>query len=229
VPVAQAADAVLRMANGNIAAAVGWSHRAGIDPRAYVLVAYGGARTRPRRAGGRRARGASRADPWSPGLVSAFGLWSRIRRWTWSTPRSTSSGTTAWAPPPSRAWARRRAAAAAHGLDVARSTTSFAVDARYARQAFELTVPVERLSAGAAELREAFGRPPATVRLHLADRPVDIVNYRVRVTETSPADIAPPRPGTRGRPASSRGRSRWTAGRSARCSPSGARCRPATA
>ncbi|MBP7565303.1 MAG: hydantoinase/oxoprolinase family protein, partial [Burkholderiaceae bacterium] len=73
--VGEKADAILRMVNSNMAAAVRLVSTArGIDPRDFTLVAYGG---------GGPVHGALVADevgmrrvlvPWSPGISSAFGL-----------------------------------------------------------------------------------------------------------------------------------------------------------
>src|SRR5690606_35860990 len=70
-----AADAILRMVNSNMAAAVRLVSTArGIDPRDFTLVAFGG---------GGPLHGAKVAEelgmrrvliPWSPGIASAFGL-----------------------------------------------------------------------------------------------------------------------------------------------------------
>src|SRR5690606_17533928 len=69
------ADAILRIVNSNMAAAVRLVSTArGVDPRDFTLVAYGG---------GGPLHGAMVADevgmrrvlvPWSPGIASAFGL-----------------------------------------------------------------------------------------------------------------------------------------------------------
>ena len=194
---AQAADAVLRMANSNIAAAVRLVSTArGIDPREYVLVAYGGAGPVHAALVAEELEVRRVLVPWSPGLISAFGL--LVAEPTVDlvhTAIHQVGDDSLSAAAVERLRREALAAAGAHGLDVDRCTTSIAVDTRYAGQAFELTVPIERLPASAAEIRDAFGR--AHRRRYgyaLANRPVEVVNYRVRVTEASPPDVAPPRP-----------------------------------
>ena len=195
--VARAADAVLRMASGNIAAAVRLVSTArGIDPREYVLVAYGGAGPVHAALVAEELEVRRVLVPWSPGLVSAFGLLVADPTvdlvQTAIQPVGDDSLSAAVV---ARLRREARAAAAAHGLDLGRCTTSIAVDTRYAGQAFELAVPIERLPASADEIRDAFGRVHRQrYGYALPDRPVEIVNYRVRVAEASPADVAPPRP-----------------------------------
>jgi N-methylhydantoinase A len=191
------------MASSNIAAAVRLVSTArGIDPRDYTLVAYGGAgpvhaALVAEQLGMRRV-----LVPWSPGLVSAFGLLvadptvdlvhTRIHRLGDDT-----------LDPATVARLREEAlgAAARHGLDADRSTVSLAIDARYGGQAFELTVPLDMRPASPAEIREAFGHAHRQrYGYALADRPVEVVGYRVRVAEASPADLVPPGPGRDGPP-----------------------------
>jgi N-methylhydantoinase A len=171
-PLVQAADAVLRMANSNIAAAVRLVSTArGIDPRDYTLVAYGGAGPIHAALVVEDLEIDRVLVPWCPGLVSAFGLLVadlavvRLRR-------------------------EALAAAAAAGLAPDRCETSIAIDARYPGQAFELTVTLDRLPATAATIRETFGAAHRR-RYGYAhpDRPVELVNYRIRVTEASDGDV----------------------------------------
>lgn len=195
--VAQAADSVLRMANSNIAAAVRLVSTArGIDPRDYVLVAYGGAGPVHAALVAEDLELQRVLVPWSPGLVSAFGLLvadlvvdlvhTRIHQ---VDDESLGAATV------SRLRQEALAAATARGLAPDRCTTSIAVDARYAGQAFELTVAMDRVPAAAAEIREAFGTAHQRQYGHAhRDRPVEIVNYRVRVAEASRQDVIPPAP-----------------------------------
>src|SRR3990170_1282556 len=157
--VARAADAVLRMASGNIAAAVRLVSTArGIDPREYVPVAYGGAGPVHAALVAEELEVRRVLVPWSPGLVSAFGLLVADPTvdlvQTAIQPVGDDSLSAAVV---ARLRREALAAAAAHGLDLGRCTTSIAVDTRYAGQAFELAVPIERLPASAAEIRDAFG------------------------------------------------------------------------
>jgi N-methylhydantoinase A len=208
-PLAEAADSVLRMANANLAAAVRLVSTArGIDPRDFVLVAYGGAGP---------VHAALVAEdleihrvlvPWSPGLVSAFGLLvadlavdlveTRIHV---ADDRSLGVETV------ERLRGEARAAATACGLASERCQVSIAVEARYPAQAFELAVTPERMPATAQELREAFYTAHHR-RYGYAhrDRPVEIVNYRVRVTEASPGGLVPPSPPAAGSPRVEEGR-----------------------
>ncbi len=191
-PLVQAADAVLRMANSNIAAAVRLVSTArGIDPRDYTLVAYGGAGPIHAALVVEDLEIDRVLVPWCPGLVSAFGLLvadlavdlvhARIH---------VVDGDTLNAETVVRLRREALAAAAATGLAPDRCETSIAIDARYPGQAFELTVTLDRLPATAATIRETFGAAHRR-RYGYAhpDRPVELVNYRIRVTEASHGDV----------------------------------------
>lgn len=201
--IAQAADSVLRMANSNIGAAVRLVSTArGIDPRNYVVVAYGGAGPVHAALVAEELEIRRVLVPWSPGLISAFGLLvadlavdlvhTRIHQVD-----DESLG------PTTVERLRRQAldAATARGLAPQRCTVSISVDARYAGQAFELSVPVDRLPATAAEIRDAFGTAHQRRYGYAhSERPAEIVNYRVRVTEANPGDVIPPAPDCDGPP-----------------------------
>ena len=191
-PLVQAADAVLRMANSNIAAAVRLVSTArGIDPRDYTLVAYGGAGPIHAALVVEDLEIDRVLVPWCPGLVSAFGLLvadlavdlvhARIH---------VVDDETLSAEMVVRLRREALAAAAAAGLAPDRCETSIAIDARYPGQAFELTVTLDRLPATAATIRETFGAAHRR-RYGYAhpDRPVELVNYRIRVTEASHGDV----------------------------------------
>ena len=191
-PLVQAADAVLRMANSNIAAAVRLVSTArGIDPRDYTLVAYGGAGPIHAALVVEDLEIDRVLVPWCPGLVSAFGLLvadlavDLVHARIHVVDDDTLSAETVV-----RLRREALAAAAAAGLAPDRCETSIAIDARYPGQAFELTVTLDRLPATAATIRETFGAAHRR-RYGYAhpDRPVELVNYRIRVTEASHGDV----------------------------------------
>jgi N-methylhydantoinase A len=205
----RAADAVLRMANANLAAAVRLVSTArGVDPREFVLVAYGGAGPVHAALVAEDLEIRRVLVPWSPGLVSGFGLLvadltvdlveTRIHV---ADDRSLGPETV------ERLHAIARAAATARGLAADRCRVSIAVEARYPAQAFELAVTPDRLPATGREIREAFCVAHAR-RYGYAhqDRPVEIVNYRVRVTEAAGEGPILPGPPAAGSPRVEQGR-----------------------
>jgi N-methylhydantoinase A len=199
----EAADAVLRTVNNNMASAVRLVSTArGIDPRDYVLVAYGG---------GGPLHGAMVTEeigirrvlvPWSPGLTSAFGLLvadlvidfvrTRIHALSDETLGDKSVACL-------RAECER--AAVEHGLDSGAYRVEFGVDLRYAGQAYELTVWAGGTTASGAALRAAFHdlhrRRYGYAREALR---VEAVNYRGRIVEKVASDLAPSPPAAPGTP-----------------------------
>ncbi len=200
---AAAADSVLRVVDNNMAAALRLVSTArGIDPRDFVLVAYGGGG--PLHAAMVAAEvGIARVlVPWSPGLVSAFGL--LVADLTTDVVRTSLhqvDDDTLGAARARELAAAGRDAAAARGFDVERCAARIALDLRYPGQAYEITVWFERTPASAAEIRAAFSAAHRQrygyARDHLA---VEAVNYRVRMAQPVESDLAPPLPATGGAP-----------------------------
>ncbi len=196
----QAAGNVLRVVNSNMAAALRLvSTERGIDPRDYVLVAYGG--------GGpihaamvAEEVGISRVlIPWSPGLVSAFGLLvaeptiDLVRTRIHAVDDATLDAAIA-----EELKGEGLAAAASRGLDAQACDLAIAIDLRYAGQAYELTVWLDETPADAAHIRAAFSKAHLErygyAREQLA---VEAVNYRVKVVERrdgSRPPLTPPLP-----------------------------------
>ncbi len=201
--VAQKADAILRMVNSNMAAAVRLVSTArGIDPREYILVAYGG---------GGPVHGAMVADevgmtrvlvPWSPGIASAFGLLvadlivdvvrARLEPLTDETLGTASVEKV-------RALCIEQAerlglAAGSYAIDVG-------ADLRYAGQGFELTLWNGEASASAARLRELF-EAEHTQRYGYARStlPIQAVNLRGRIVRRNTQALSTPAPAADTRP-----------------------------
>lgn len=192
-----AADAVLRVVNGNMAGAARLVSTArGIDPREYTIVAYGG---------GGPLHAASVADeldirrvlvPWSPGLCSAFGLLvaDTLIDSTMSDFHSLSERTLDEA---QLERLRRTAseAAAKNGLRFEACTLSVGIDMRYGGQAFELTVWHENERSNAASLRRRFETEhTARYGYSRASLPVEVVGYRIRLVRRQDATLVTPLP-----------------------------------
>lgn len=194
--VAEKADAILRMVNSNMAAAVRLvSTQRGIDPRAYTLVAYGG---------GGPVHGAMVAEevgmtrvlvPWSPGISSAFGLLVAdlivdvVR--AQMEPLSDASLN-------AEAVARVRAECDAQARRLGLAAGDYAVevgaDLRYTGQGFEITVWNPQGVASAERLRELFEtehrRRYGYARSTL---PMQVVNLRGRIVRRNDAQLSTPR------------------------------------
>lgn len=190
-----AADAILRMVNSNMAAAVRLVSTArGVDPRDYTLIAYGG---------GGPVHGAMVAEevgmrrvlvPWAPGTTSAFGLLvadlivdlvvARIE------PLSDTTLDAA-----SVALLKSLCDEEARRLDLEPGSyeVQAGVDLRYAGQGFELTLWRDLTAATASELDAQFQKE------HLArygySRPslkTQVVNLRARIVQRNQAKLATP-------------------------------------
>lgn len=190
-----AADAILRMVNSNMAAAVRLVSTArGIDPRGYTLVAYGG---------GGPVHGAMVADeigirrvliPWSPGISSAFGLLIadlivdivQVRMGP-LTDASFDDATIA---------ALRIACegpAEGLGLSPGSYEIEMGIDLRYAGQGFELTIWNDTSALTAAELQQKFHEEHrARFGYARASLPVQAVNLRARIRQRNDAQISTP-------------------------------------
>ncbi|WP_198174100.1 hydantoinase/oxoprolinase family protein [Mesorhizobium xinjiangense] len=199
-----AADAVLRLVNSNMAAAVRLvSTGRGIDPRDFTLIAYGG---------GGPLHAAMVADelgvfrvlvPWSPGLVSAFGLLiadtlidvvqSDLHRL---------AETSLCAAHCADLRVRGCDLAKAHGVGESSHEVEIGLDMRYAGQAFELTIWTEGRATSKEELRRLFeDEHRARYGYARSGLDVEVVSYRIRVTARSDARISTPLPtGTGGVP-----------------------------
>jgi N-methylhydantoinase A len=201
--VAAAADSVLRLVNGGMAGAARQVSTArGIDPRDFTLVAYGG--------GGplHAAQVADEIDitrvlvPWSPGLVSAFGLLvaDTLIDASESAPHILSHETLDEARLEHlRALASK--AAGKNGLAPGSYDIALGLDMRYAGQAFELTIWADDAPAEPSKLRELF-ESEHSARYGYA-RPsltVEVVSYRVRLARRSSGSLRPPLPAGRGAP-----------------------------
>lgn len=190
------ADAILRMVNSNMAAAVRLVSTArGIDPRDFTLVAYGG---------GGPVHGAMVADevgmrrvlvPWSPGISSAFGLLVAdlivdVVRAKLEPLSDTSLDDH------SVQHVRVLCMGEAEKLDLAPGSYAIDVgaDLRYAGQGFEITIWSGEGPVGAARLRELF-EAEHTRRYGYArsSLPMQLVNVRGRIVRRNTAQLSTPR------------------------------------
>lgn len=192
-----AADAVLRIANSNIASAVRQvSTSKGIDPREFTLIAYGG---------GGPVHTAMVADdlsirqvlvPWSPGLASAFGLLiaETMIDFAGSDLHALSEATLDSAKV-AQLTARADDVAAEHGLSKDLRNLSIGLDMRYAGQAFELTIWVAPEALAARSLRNLF-EDEHRIRYGYARASLDVevVAYRLRLTQAAAGEIKTPLP-----------------------------------
>lgn len=207
-PADQAADSVLRMVNNNMAAALRLvSTERGIDPREFVLVAYGG---------GGPLHGAMVAEevgitkilvPWAPGLVSAFGL--LVADPTMDLVRTqihVVEDETLGAAKVDELRTEALDAAERFGIDREACEVRLALDLRYAGQAYELTAWFDDLPADAAAIRTAFSEVHATRYGYAREQlPVEAVNYRIRAVQKIDAELLPPAPDSRAEPVLSQG------------------------
>jgi N-methylhydantoinase A len=195
--VREAADAVLRMVNSNMASAVRLvSARRGIDPSAYTIVAFGG---------GGPLHGAMVAEelgmrqvlvPWAPGLSSAFGLLIADTLIDFGLSDIHPLGDGSLDRERIRGLKARAAEAAAqNGLEQGSYSVSIGLDMRYAGQAFELTVWTEGRPTSPADLRRLF-EDEHRIRYGYARRTlsVEVVGYRIRVADANDAKIETPLP-----------------------------------
>ena len=203
------ADNVLRIANSNIAAAVRLvSTERGVDPRDYTLVAYGGAGPIHAALVAEDLEMKTVLVPWSPGLVSAFGLLATTPSVDWAqTDVHAVSDETLSMARVEALHAQGLDLAARYGLDCKNCEILIALDMRYQGQAYELTVPVSEVPQSAAGLRRLFDELHA-MRYGWSQgdkRPVQVVNYRVRIVQQSVNDLRLPRPTAQTTPARSEG------------------------
>lgn len=194
--VREKADAILRMVNSNMAAAVRLVSTArGIDPREFTLVAYGG---------GGPLHGAMVADevgmrrvlvPWSPGLTSAFGL--LVADLIVDVVRArleplTDDSLNAEAVAQIRALCAEQAtrlglAPGSYGIEVG-------ADLRYAGQGFELTLWSGDGPADAARLRELFeAEHRSRYGYARSSLPMQVVNLRGRIVRRNTIEPLTPR------------------------------------
>ncbi|TKT78250.1 hydantoinase/oxoprolinase family protein [Aquamicrobium sp. LC103] len=189
------ADAVLRMVNSNMAAAVRLVSTArGIDPREFTLVAYGG---------GGPLHGAMVADevgmrkvliPWSPGISSAFGLLvadlivdvvqARIELLSDESLNFDSIEEL-----------KALCVTEAEKLDLAEGTyeVQAGLDLRYAGQGYELTLWRDMKAATAREINDVFQTEhKARYGYARGNLPVQVVNLRARIIQKSRSKIETP-------------------------------------
>lgn len=191
------ADAVLRMANSNMASAVRQVSTArGIDPRTFTLVAYGG---------GGPVHGAFVAEelgmsrvliPWSPGLTSAFGLLiadtvidvvrTRLQPLTDKTFDEEAAADF---------HAACRETAASNGLTEGDYVIQTGADLRYVGQATELTVWPDQPTADAVTLRTLFEEQHRSRYGYArAQLEVEVVGYRGRLGKPGNRHVSTPLP-----------------------------------
>lgn len=197
-----AADSVLRLVNGHMAAAARQVSTArGIDPRDFTLVAYGGAGPLHAAQVAEEIGIGRVLVPWSPGLTSAFGLLiaDTVIDLAESDLQPLSDATLDRSRL-DRLHARAREVAEANGLAAERYDVEVALDMRYAGQAFELSVRTSGEPSAAATLRELFEAEHRT-RYGYArpSLPVEVVGYRLRILHRAEGEVRPPLPNGEGR------------------------------
>lgn len=187
------ADAILQVATNAMAAAVRLVSTArGVDPRDYVLVAYGG---------GGPLHGALVGDilglrrvliPWAPGVTSAFGLLvSDSIVEVSSTDVHVLTDDTLGAE--NVEGLRRKAAQIAHEHELRNVELRIGLDLRYRGQNFELTIWFEHAQHTAAVIAEAFHRAHQTRYGYARESAVIVVvNRRIRVIQRL-AELPAPR------------------------------------
>lgn len=192
-----AADAILRMVNSNMAAAVRLVSTArGIDPRDFTLVAFGG---------GGPLHGAKVAEelgmsrvliPWSPGISSAFGLLvadlildvvhARVEPLTDQSFNSDAIRTLQ---------TQCDEQAASLGLELGSYQVQYGADMRYAGQGYELPVWMAGVAHDAASLRQAFEVEHRILYGYARPNlPVQLVNLRARIVRKNTASLITSRP-----------------------------------
>ncbi|KPQ06786.1 MAG: N-methylhydantoinase A [Rhodobacteraceae bacterium HLUCCA12] len=193
----RAADSVLRLINSNMAAAVRLvSTGRGIDPRDYTLVAYGG---------GGPIHAAMVADeldigavlvPWSPGLVSAFGLLiaDTLIDLAQSDPHPLDAHSLDGERCDAFA-ATARELATRNGVAPEDCESRIGLDMRYAGQAFELTIWTDGQPLSDAALRRLFEDEHRTRYGYArAGLGVEVVSYRLRLVAPTAAQLTTPLP-----------------------------------
>lgn len=186
------ADAILQVATNAMAAAVRLVSTArGVDPRDYVLVAYGG---------GGPLHGALVGDilglrrvliPWAPGVTSAFGLLvsDTIVEASFTDVHVLTDETLG---KESLDRLRSRAAEIASEHDLQNVELRIGLDLRYRGQNFELTIWFDDKVCAAATIAETFHRSHRTRYGYERDTAVIVVvNYRLRVVQKVSAPPAP--------------------------------------
>ncbi|MGE0713905.1 MAG: hydantoinase/oxoprolinase family protein [Alphaproteobacteria bacterium] len=210
---AEIGDGIIRTVNNNMASAVRLVSTArGIDPRGFVLVAYGG---------GGPLHGAMVADeigiarvlvPWSPGLISAFGL--LVADLTIDLVRTRFQVLSDETLGPARVAELAAAAAHAaadHGLDPGTWEAEYGIDLRYAGQAYELTLWFPELPASSETIHAAFQAEHRRRYGYARDSlTVEAVNYRTRILRRVGAAAAPPPPPAGAAPAVERAEVRFS-------------------
>ncbi len=141
--------------------------------------------------------------PWSPGLVSAFGLLVAdvTLEAAWADPAPLSDASLD-AERVDAMRARAEAVAREAGLDPAAVGMELGIDLRYRGEAFELTVRIPPAPRTAEALRGAFEAAHSD-RYGYArrDLPVEVVARRVTVFAPAEGAVRPPLPSGRGGPA----------------------------
>ncbi len=192
-----AADAILRIANSNIAAAVRLvSTSKGIDPRDYTLVGFGGGGPLHSAMVAEELGLKSVLIPWSPGLASAFGL--LIAETMIDVAESDLqpiSDATLDAARLKRLIERSEEIATDNGVPHEGRRLQIGLDMRYAGQAFELTVWCEPEAASGAQLRALFEEEHVTRYGYArASLPVELVSYRIRIMHNAGGNVRTPLP-----------------------------------
>ena len=172
-----------------------YAAKRGVDARDFTLLPFGGAGAVHAAAVADELGVARILVPPRPGAFSALGLLCSdvVHDYVRSELRPLDQVTPAHAEAIFRALEARAASElAAEGLGTARVTRERALDMRYTGQGYELNVPLTSLKAPLSEsalgaARKRFDEIHARLHFHAAaDRPVEIVSYRLRARVAAP-------------------------------------------
>ncbi|MCO5093143.1 hydantoinase/oxoprolinase family protein [Bosea sp. (in: a-proteobacteria)] len=189
------ADAILRTTNANMAGAVRQVSTArGIDPRGFTLVAYGGGGPLHAAMVAQEIEIRQVLVPWSPGLVSAFGLLvAETKIDTVESALHPLCDTSLDAARVAKLIDKARDTAAANHLDDEDCEIAIGLDMRYSGQAFEITLWTDTAARDAAALRQLFESAHRQRYGYVRQKlDCEVVAYRLRISRKARDAIVTP-------------------------------------